>query len=454
MVVDDEDLIRSSIRQKLEKNNFNVFEAKDGEEASKLTARCSLDLILLDYQLPDTDGFAILKKFRSDGDDIPVIMVTARGSAHDIVEAMKLGANNYIVKPFDMDEMVVVIQSTLREASLRDETKLYRAKEKEERAANMMIARSRKTLDLIELMKRYAESDPATILLQGESGTGKDLFAKAIHYHSERSKQPFVNITCTALPANLLESELMGYEKGAFTDAKSSKKGLLELANGGTVFLDEVGDLDPALQAKLLRFLEEKKFIRVGGVKDISVDVRIIAATNRDLKKAVREGRFREDFFYRLNVLEIVIPPLRDRTEDIEPLVEYFIDFFNKGFRKNVKGLSGKAAKRLCEYTWPGNVRELKNVVERAVILSRNSILEAEDFPLDRYRMASGVVEDAFSLPRDGIDLEKVECSLVKQAMERAGGNQAMAGRLLGLNRDQVHYRLKKFSLLPPKADS
>jgi DNA-binding NtrC family response regulator len=448
LVVDDEDLVRYSIRQKLENENFTVVEAADGEEATKLFADCSLDMILLDYKLPDTDGLQILRKIRDDGEDIPVIMVTALGSAKDVVQAMKLGANNYIVKPFDMDELVIVVQNTLREANLADEAKLYREKARRELDTSSIVARSGTMLDLIELMKKYAESDPATILLQGESGTGKDVFAKAIHYHSRRAKQPFVNITCTALPANLLESELMGYEKGAFTDAKKSKKGLLELADGGTVFLDEVGDLAPSLQAKLLRFLEEKRFIRVGGTRDIQVDVRVIAATNRDLKKAVKEGRFREDFYYRLNVLEINIPPLRERREDIEPLVDHFIAIFNRTFRKEVKKASADAIRRLMEYDWPGNVRELKNIVERAVILSKNRVLGWEDFPLDLKGDNVDTGDSLFDLPRGGVDLEEMEKKLVRQAMERANGNQALAGRLLGLNRDQVHYRLKKFSLL------
>ena len=297
---------------------------------------------------------------------------------------------------------------------------------------------------LRQLVARVATSPASTVLLTGESGTGKDLLAKVIHYSSNRASRPFMNITCSALPEQLLESELFGHERGAFTDARLQKRGLLETADGGTVFLDEIGEMVPALQAKLLRFLEEKAFKRVGGAQDVRVDVRVVAATNRNLEEEVAKGRFRSDLYYRLNVLPISIPPLRAHAEDVPLLVEYFIDSFNAEFRKRVVGSSPAAYTLLEQYGWPGNVRELRNVVERAMLLSDEQRLEAKDFAALTTTTAAS--ED-FELPAKGVDLEQLERSLVIQALKRAGGNQTKAATLLGLNRDQIRYRIEKFGL-------
>jgi transcriptional regulator with PAS, ATPase and Fis domain len=291
---------------------------------------------------------------------------------------------------------------------------------------------------------RIAISPSSTVLLTGESGTGKDLLAKIIHYTSERSARTFMNITCSALPGHLLESELFGHERGAFTDARMQKRGLLETADGGTVFLDEIAEMPPALQAKLLRFLEEKSFKRVGGAADVRVDARIVAATNRDLDDEVRRGRFRSDLFYRLNVLPVALPPLRTRAEDIPLLVEYFIDRFNTEFRKNVLGATTAAYTTLQRYPWPGNVRELRNVIERAMLLSVRDQLDVRDFESVGH---AGGTADAFELPASGVDLEQLERSLVDQALRRCGGNQTRAAGLLGMNRDQIRYRVEKFGL-------
>jgi transcriptional regulator with PAS, ATPase and Fis domain len=287
------------------------------------------------------------------------------------------------------------------------------------------------------------------VLLTGESGTGKDLAAKVIHYASDRSSRPFMNITCSALPEQLLESELFGHERGAFTDARLQKKGLLEMADGGTVFLDEIGEMTPGLQAKLLRFLEEKSFKRVGGAQDIRVDVRVVAATNRHLEDEVNKHRFRADLFFRLNVLPIEMPPLRSRPEDIPLLVEYFIDSFNTEFRKRVQGATPAAHELLKRYGWPGNVRELRNVIERAMLLSDTDRLDARDFTVTSSGVSAG---EEFELPATGVDLEKLERSLVMQALKRSGGNQTKAGTFLGLNRDQIRYRIEKFGLTPTPA--
>jgi transcriptional regulator with PAS, ATPase and Fis domain len=285
------------------------------------------------------------------------------------------------------------------------------------------------------------------VLLTGESGTGKDLTAKILHYSSARAARPFVNITCSALPETLLESELFGHERGAFTDARQQKKGLFEQADGGTVFLDEIGEMTPPLQVKLLRFLEEKAFRRVGGTADLHVDVRVVAATNRDLEDDVRRGRFREDLFYRLNVLQLKLPPLRTHVEDVSALVNFYIDVFNREFKKNVRGASPSTLRLLDGYGWPGNVRELRNAVERAMLLAPGHTLEPADFPI---ASAGAGSPRALELPAQGVDLEDMEKSLVLQALERTGWNQTRAAKLLGLNRDQIHYRIEKFQLTPP----
>ncbi len=303
--------------------------------------------------------------------------------------------------------------------------------------------------ELYQIIRDVANSGASTVFLRGESGTGKDLVAKAIHYNSDRANRPFMNVTCTALAETLLESELFGHEKGAFTDAKSQKKGLLELADGGTVFLDEVGDMPGALQAKLLRFLEEKAFRRVGGVHDIEVDVRVIAASNRDIEKAVRDGSFREDLFYRLNIIPIGLAPLRERGDDIELLVKHFVAGFAREFRKEVHGLNGPAIERLKSYGWPGNVRELRNAVERAVLLCKSTTLTQTDFVLGRGLDDGEVIGiKDLQLPPSGVDLQEVEEQLVRQALKRAGNNQSQAARMLHLSRDQLRYRMEKFGLL------
>jgi two-component system, NtrC family, response regulator AtoC len=294
------------------------------------------------------------------------------------------------------------------------------------------------------MVAKIAASPASTVLLTGESGTGKDLTAKVIHYTSDRASRPFMNITCSALPEQLLESELFGHERGSFTDARAQKRGLLESADGGTVFLDEIGEMVPALQAKLLRFLEEKGFKRVGGVSDIRVDVRVVAATNRNLEEEVARGRFRSDLYYRLNVLPLQLPPLRDHPSDIPILARYLIDGFNREFKKRITGLSPAAAALLENYGWPGNVRELRNIVERAVLLAEGDRLEAHDFALLKSVAGPG---DGFELPPNGVNIEALERSLVEQALRRAGGNQTRAATLLGLNRDQVRYRIEKFGL-------
>jgi DNA-binding NtrC family response regulator len=443
LVVDDEALIRWSLTERLRGEDYDVLEAETGQAALEKLPE-GVDLVLLDYRLPDTDGVSVLRKIKEFDQDVLVILLTAYASVDTAVEAMKLGAYHFANKPFNLDEVAATVERALETTRLRREVRQYRTNAARPYSLQRLVGESPAMKALRSLIARVAASPASTVLLTGESGTGKDLAAKIVHYASDRASRPFMNITCSALPEQLLESELFGHERGAFTDARLQKKGLLEMADGGTVFLDEIGEMTPGLQAKLLRFLEEKSFKRVGGSHDIRVDVRVIAATNRNLEEEVARHRFRSDLFFRLNVLPIDMPPLRSRPEDIPLLVEYFIDSFNSEFRKRIQGATPAAHALLRGYGWPGNVRELRNVIERAMLLSDSDRLDARDFTL-----TSGTVSasDDFELPATGVDLEKLERSLVIQALKRSGGNQTKAGTFLGLNRDQIRYRIEKFGL-------
>jgi DNA-binding NtrC family response regulator len=443
LIVDDEELIRWSLRERLRSEGYDTLEAATGGAALE-QFREGVDLVLLDYRLPDTDGLAVLRELKKVDPDVLVILLTSFVSVETAVEAMKLGAFHFANKPFNLDEVAATVGRALETTRLRREVKQLRANEARPYSLQAIVGRSAAMESMRQLVGKVAGSPASTVLLTGESGTGKDLVAKVIHYNSTRCTRPFMNITCSALPEHLLESELFGHERGAFTDARMQKRGLLESADGGTVFLDEIGEMVPALQAKLLRFLEEKSFKRVGGAADIHVDVRVIAATNRNLEEEVSKGRFRSDLFYRLNVLPMRLPALREHGEDVPMLVEYFIDTYNTEFKKRILGISSNAAALLQGYGWPGNVRELRNVVERAMLLAEGDRLEAKDFGVLKAGAGAG---DPFELPAGGVDLEDLERSLVVQALRRAGGNQTKAAGLLGLNRDQIRYRIEKFGL-------
>jgi len=445
LVVDDEQLIRRSIAKRLSVAGYTVLEAENGKVALEQAAR-GVDLAILDYRLPDLDGLTVLKQIRQIDADVLVILLTAYASVETAVEAMKLGAYHFMNKPFDLEALTTMVEQALETTRLRREVRQLRATQAEPYSLERMVGESAPLREFKSLLKRVATSPTSTVLLTGESGTGKDLTAKILHYSSARATRPFVNITCSALPETLLESELFGHERGSFTDARQQKKGLFEQADGGTVFLDEIGEMTPHLQAKLLRFLEEKTFRRVGGSVDIHVDVRVVAATNRNLEDEVRSGRFREDLFYRLNVVPLALPPLRAHVDDLPALVSYYVDVFNREFKKNVRGVSAATMKLLTAYGWPGNVRELRNATERAMLLSTGDTLEPADFPI---ATAEGTATHAIGLPPQGLDLEETEKSLVLQALERTGWNQTRAAKLLGLNRDQIHYRIEKFKLTP-----
>lgn len=448
LIIEDEKLIRWSLRQQLVEEGFTVEEVATGREGLAKLSRETFDLVTLDYKLPDISGLDVLKEIQPLDGDLVVIMITAYSNVEDAVEAMRLGAFDYVSKPFKMDELMLTIERGLERTRLQRRVRDFRAQMQAKFGMDRIIGACPAMQRLFQTVRDVAASGASTVFISGESGTGKDLLAKTIHYNSDRADHPFVNITCTAMAETLLESELFGHERGAFTDAKAAKKGLLEVADGGTVFLDEVGDMPPVLQAKLLRFLEEKTFRRVGGIGDQTVDVRVVAATNRDIDKLVEEGKFREDLFYRLNIIPIRLPPLRERGDDLRLLTHHFMAMFASEFRKTITRITPEAEAKLASYSWPGNIRELRNAIERAVLLTKREVLDAEDLVLGRVKERPDEVIQGLELPGGGVDLDKVEEQLVRQALQRTAGNQTQAAKLLTLSRDQLRYRMQKYGLL------
>jgi DNA-binding NtrC family response regulator len=454
LIVDDEAIVRRALREQLKEEGYEAEEAKNVAEAQERLKQPGPSLVLLDLQLPDGNGLDLIPLVRSHWPQTPSIVMTGHGSVETAVRAIKMGAFSYLQKPLNPEELTVVLRQAIETNRLVQRAEDQRRREAERYSFNAIIAESPAMRRVLEEARIVTESPAATILLLGESGTGKGLVASAIHYASRRAANPFLKVTCSAIPETLLEAELMGHEKGAFTDAKAQRRGVFESADGGTVFLDEIGDMPLSLQAKLLGVLEDRSFSRVGGTHRIYVDVRLIAATHRDLNQAVEEGRFREDLLYRLHVVPIVIPALRDRTEDIVPLAESFRAAFNREFGRQVEGFDDNAVAYLEGHSWPGNVRELRNAVERAMLFSRKNVLTQDDFLLETgYRPRLGRAKApgagaSFVLPPDGIQLNEFEQELVRQAMNRAGGNQSRAAALLGISRDQIRYRLEKMGLL------
>ncbi len=451
LVVDDEHLIRWSLEQNLKKQGYEVVTAGTGEDALRLVREEQPDLVLLDIQLPGISGIDALEKIKEHDDDIIVIMVTANSGLENAVKAMRLGAYDYVSKPFNLEELSIVVRKALDSLDLKQEVVRLRTETKKNGPPNI-IGESQHVRSLMGVLDKVAHSEASTVLVQGESGTGKELVAKWIHYSSNRAEKPFIAINCAAVPATLLESELFGHEKGAFTDAKTSKKGLFELADGGTVFLDEIGDMEMGMQAKLLRFLEDRSFRRIGGGRVFTVDVRIISATNKDLHKSIEERTFRNDLYYRLQVIPITLPSLRERKDDVIPLAHHFISLFNRDFNKKVQGIDSQAERMLTEYSWPGNIRELKNVIERAIILGNNDSLLLDHLPLEIIAKTSAPSEvpmtSPFRLPPEGIDIEEVERELIRQALEVTEWNQSKAAKKLNLGIDAFRYRMKKFGYL------
>jgi two-component system response regulator AtoC len=450
LIIDDEYLIRWSLQQNLVEHGYQAFLAASAEEGQVVLEREEPDLVLLDIQLPGMNGLEFLKLLRQNRPDCPAVMITATSDVAVAVQAMRDRACDYLPKPFNLDEVRVVVDKALENRRLKQEVAVLKASRPRESGFDVFVYRSGAMGEMLGIARKIASSETATVMLTGESGTGKDLLAQAIHRESARREMPFMPINCAALPRELLESELMGHEVGAFTDAKTLKKGLFELAQGGTILLDEIGDMDMALQSKLLRFLESRTFKRVGGTRDIMVDVRVIAATNRDLAKAISEKRFREDLFYRLNVIPIHFPPLRERKEDILLLAEHFIARFSRDLGKKIKGIGTEAREAMEAYSWPGNVRELRNVIERAMILAGDRIT-CKDLalkpPARGTREAAGGGEGEDAAPPT-LNLEEMEMRLIGQALERTEGNQTRACELLGITRDTLRYRMKRYRLL------
>jgi two-component system, NtrC family, response regulator AtoC len=437
LIVDDDAASRRLLEVRLRPLECDVATAGNGEQGLTAIRKDVPDLVLLDLQMPKMGGIEVLRALRKEQISVPVIVITAHGSIETAVEAMKEGAYDFITKPIDANHFDIVVRKALERESLKRELELF--SEDADQRYRLVIGKSEKMKEVAETAKKAAASK-ATVLLLGESGTGKEIFARAIHNWSERKGQPFVAINCVGLSKELLESELFGHEKGSFTGADQLKKGKMELANGGTVFLDEVGDVSQELQTKLLRFLQEREFDRVGGIRPIHVDVRIVAATNCDLDVAVKEGRFREDLFHRLNVVPIMLPPLRERREDIPALAHHFLQRFAKEVKKTFSEVSGETLAKLCAYDWPGNVRELGNVIERAVVLSQGPEIAPHDLPARIVAAQSEPQSDGISY-RDAMDAYRRQ--LVMRALAQTQGNRAAAARSLGLH-EKYFLRLLK----------
>jgi len=444
LVVEDEPKMRRLLELHLGGEGFEVHSAPDAETGLQLLNRENIDLVATDFRLPGMSGLEFLQAVKRFNALLPVIVMTAYGTVESAVEAMKLGASDYVLKPFSLEELVLIIRKELDARQLREENRSLREAVGRRYEYKNIVAQSDAMQQVLSIVERVAPTN-VTVLLGGESGVGKDLIARAIHQHSQRASGPFTKINSTAIPENLLESELFGYEKGAFSGAVTSKPGKFELADKGTLFLDEIGDVPPATQVKLLRVLQDREFERLGGTKTLKVDVRLIAATNRDLRAALEEGTFREDLYYRLNVVPIDIPALRDHKEDIPALANFFLERFSRESGKRMGAISPQALKCLIDFHWPGNVRELENIIQRGVALSTGTILDVGDIHLDHQPVRRLETPGPF-LP-EGVKLEQWEQDIIREALRRANGNKSQAARMLGLSRNALRYRLSQMGV-------
>jgi DNA-binding NtrC family response regulator len=450
LVVDDEKLIRWSVAERLQRNGFEVLSAESGEQALEMVAATPPDLMLLDVRLPGIDGVQTLQRALSIHPELAVLMMSAHSTVDIAVDAMKHGAVDFLVKPFPFQALDAAVERAIATSRTRRQIAALTSDRKGAGALEAIVGSSAAIEQVRTMISRLAASDTTTVLIEGESGSGKEVVARAIHFRSARSERPFLQVNCAALPEPLLESELFGHERGAFTDAHAQKRGLFESSEGGSVMLDEIGDLPPGGQAKLLRLLENKTFRRVGGVQELRADVRVIAATNVNLEERVGEGRFRADLFFRLNVVRIAVPPLRDHPEDVPTLTAHFVARFNQEMKRNVLGVSAAAMEMLKGYHWPGNVRELRNVIERAFILHAGADeIRPEHLTPELRKVAPPRKQDKIvpNITEEGLVLDDVEKKLIAEAMERASGNQSKAARLLGVSRDTLRYRLKKHGM-------
>lgn len=445
LIVEDEPKMRRLLEISLGEEGHVVHTAAEAETGLKCLRREAIDLILTDLKLPGMNGLEFLQEAKRLDSSMPIVVMTAYGSVETAVDAMKAGASDYVIKPFTMAEMKLVVRKELDVQKVRDENRSLREALGKRYHYTNIVARSRKMQEVLAMVARVAPTH-STVLLGGESGVGKDLIARAIHQNSRRSSGPFIKINSTAIPDNLFESELFGYEKGAFTGANNSKPGKFELADKGSLFLDEIGDVPATIQVKLLRVLQEREFERLGGTKTLKVDVRLVAATNKDLRAALEQGTFREDLYYRLNVVPIDIPPLREHKEDIPDLVHHFLARFSQQNGKEIETITPPALKLLMDYHWPGNVRQLENTIERAVALSSDDVIDADDIHLDSLSKAAGATATGSFLP-EGMTLEQWEDEMIREALRRAQGNKSQAARLLGLSRNALRYRLSKIGV-------
>jgi two-component system NtrC family response regulator/two-component system response regulator HydG len=443
LVVDDEGNARQALRDILSEEGYEVVEAADGEDALQLMQSFAPAAVLADVRMPRMDGITLLKKAREQGSDSVFVMMTAFASVEAAVEAMRAGAENYLVKPLDVNAVLVVLEKALEKLRLQRETQNLRERVRERYRFHNIVGDAPELQAVYEVVKRAAPTR-ATVLILGESGTGKELIAQALHEESPRRDRPFIKVSCAALSETLLESELFGHEKGAFTGAIGRREGRFELADGGTLFLDEIGDISPALQIKLLRVLQQKEFERVGGVSTLKVDVRLVAATNRDLASEVKNGKFREDLYYRLNVVAVTLPPLRQRKGDIPALVSHFVEKYGKAYAKEIRGLAPGTLNALLAHDWPGNVRELENVVERAVVLAKGLEMTADDLPptlrgpRPRERTPGALIP--------GATLYEIEREAILRTLEMVGGSTSRAAEILGISVRKIQYRLKEYA--------
>ncbi|AKL96729.1 acetoacetate metabolism regulatory protein AtoC [Clostridium aceticum] len=443
LVVDDEKNMRWAIKKALEKEAYKIYEAGNGLEAIEKFQEEMPDLILMDLKMPKMEGMEALKKIKEISEKTPVIMITAHGTMESAVEAMKIGALDYISKPFDIEELKVTIAKALKVMALQEEVS-YLREELEKNTGKTIIGTSPQIQEILNIVERVASTN-ATVLILGESGTGKEVIANALHYSSNRKQKPYIKVNCGAIPENLVESELFGYEKGSFTGATARKIGKFEKADGGTIFLDEVGELDLSMQVKLLRVLQEREFERIGGNERVKVEIRVIAATNRDLYKMVEEGSFREDLYYRLNVIPIKLPSLRERKEDIPLLTDYFLQKYSQEVGRKNLVISEEVKKKLLNYQWRGNIRELENVIERMVLLGQGNIITEKDLPYEIIQEEK--TEEIYRLPKEGLCIEELEKNLILQALERTEYNQTKAAQLLGMTRHTLLYRMEKHEI-------
>jgi len=448
LIVEDEPRMRRLLEISLGEEGHTVHAAEDAETGIKFLRKDSIDLVLTDLKLPGMNGLEFLQETKELNASVPVVVMTAYGSVETAVEAMKGGASDYVLKPFTMAEMKLVVKKELDVQKVRDENRTLREALGKRYQFQNIIARSARMQEVLALVARVAATN-STVLLGGESGVGKDLIARAIHQNSRRATGPFIKVNSTAIPDTLFESELFGFEKGAFTGALASKPGKFELADKGTLFLDEIGDVPALIQVKLLRVLQEREFERLGSTKTLKIDVRLLAATNRDLRAALEQGTFREDLYYRLNVVPIDIPPLREHKEDIPDLVSHFLARFARDSEREINGITPEALSILMSYHWPGNVRQLENTIERAVALSSGTLLDVADIHLDTPARGAAPAATNAGVPflPEGMTLEQWEDEMIREALRRANGNKSQAARLLGLSRNALRYRLGKLGV-------